>query len=193
MTAFQKHHIISESNLIDLIQKAPSNGIKILYENYSMALKKQILRLVPCNENAEDILQEVFIKVWKKFPKYDVSKGRLYTWMVTIAQNEAIDFIRSNKFVSSKSIPMEMMDANTYADYNFKLIPEHIGIKELLEGLLPLEKNVMDLLYFQGYTQSEISASLQLPLGTVKSKTRKAYWRLKRKFEIESVEILDVA
>jgi RNA polymerase sigma factor (sigma-70 family) len=182
MALNKKNHIISEAVLISLIKKSPTEGIKILYDNYSYALKKQILRYVSTQENAEDVLQEVYIKAWKNFDKYDSNKGRLYTWMVNIAKNEAIDYLRSKKLENSKSVQSEFVDMDTYSKMNFKMVPEHIGIKELLNDLNPIEKKVMTLLFFGGYTQTEVSDTLQIPLGTIKTKTRKAYFHLRQKF-----------
>lgn len=190
---FKKCHIISEESLIALLANQPSEGMKILYENYSASLKKQIVRIIDNNENAEDVLQEVYIKIWKNFAKFNTTKGRLYTWMLNIAKNEAIDFLRANKMQNACSSPMDVINAADFADFSFKIIPEHIGLKELVQGLNPIESDVLNMLYFKGYTQSEVSKILRIPLGTVKSKTRKAYVQLKKQFCSEDEQLYSVA
>ncbi len=189
MTGFKKSHIISEEVLISMILNTPSQGIKILYENYSGALKKQISRLVDNRESAEDILQESFIKIWKNFARYETSKGRLYTWMVNIARNEAIDFLRSKKLNNTKNSCIESVDLASYEHLNFRMIPEHIGIKELVAALDPGHESIVNLLHYQGYSQSEASDYLNIPLGTVKTKARQAYVSLRKSFAHENVEL----
>lgn len=144
------------------------------YDRYSAALYGVILRIVRREEDAQDVLQEGMVKIWHSFQSYDASKGRLFTWVLNVCRNLAIDKIRSRQYrVSSHSQPLDESPAERQpAQDSFR--PEHIGLRELTHQLNPDQKQIVDLLYFGGYTQSEVAEELNLPLGTVKTRARAA-------------------
>ena len=149
-------------------------ALTLLYRNYSAALYGVILRIVKQEEVAEDVLQETFVKIWTAFPSYDEQKGRLFTWMLNIARNLAIDKIRSKQYrVSSKTQPLEGTVTWGMTSHD-EIKPDHIGVQEMTEQLNPDQKVVIDLMYFNGYTQSEVAEELDIPLGTVKTRARMA-------------------
>lgn len=167
-------HNSSEEALVAQLRAQDQRAITLLYRNYSAALYGVILRIVKQEEVAEDVLQESFVKIWSAFPTYDEQKGRLFTWMLNISRNLAIDKIRSKQYrVSSRTQPME----NTVTSHMVSadgIRPDHIGIQEMTEHLSPDQKVIIDLMYFNGYTQSEVADELQIPLGTVKTRARNA-------------------
>ncbi len=141
---------------------------------YSAALYGVILRIVKDEDIAADVLQECFVKIWSSFAAYDAAKGKLFTWLINIARNLAIDKIRSRQYrVGSK---MEGLDKSQirYAAQEHGFRPEHIGLRELTEKLNPDQKKVIDMMYFDGFTQSEVAEELEIPLGTVKTRARAA-------------------
>lgn len=144
------------------------------YDRYSAALYGVILRIVRKEEEAQDVLQEAMVKIWHSFQSYDASKGRLFTWVLNVCRNLAIDKIRSRQYrVSSHHQALDDSPAERQpAVDSFR--PEHIGLQELTRQLNPDQKQIVDLLYFEGYTQSEVADELQLPLGTVKTRARAA-------------------
>ena len=146
----------------------------IFYDKYSAALYGVILRIVKKEETAEDVLQEAMVKIWHSFPSYDASKGRLFTWVMNVSRNLAIDKIRSRQYrVSSRTQPIEESAAlRQAAEPSFR--PEHIGLQEMTRQLNPDQRQIVDLLYFGGFTQSEVAEELNLPLGTVKTRARAA-------------------
>lgn len=87
----------TEEELISLLKERDQNAFSYLYDNYSKALFGIIYNIVGNTEEAEDILQIVFLKIWNSFSTYDKSKGRLYTWMLNITRNSAIDYVRSKQ------------------------------------------------------------------------------------------------
>ncbi len=188
MSTYPKSHIISEENLISLIRNFPSQGIDILYKNYSCALSHHIFRLVNNNENTQDILQESFIKIWKNFDKYDSSKARLYTWMVKVVKNESIDFLRSAKLNNTKNRSMETLEPSSYESSYCPMYGEYIGFRSILETLDSCHQSILELLHYQGFSQSEAADHLQIPLGTVKTKARNAYTKLRKCLEPELME-----
>lgn len=149
-------------------------AMTLFYDKYSAALYGVILRIVKKEEIAEDVLQEGLIKIWHSFQSYDASKGRLFTWVLNICRNLAIDKIRSRQYrVGTRTQPLEASGAfRQAAPPAFR--PEHIGLQEITTKLVPEQKQVIDLLYFSGFTQSEVAEELNLPLGTVKTRARAA-------------------
>nr|WP_225986379.1 sigma-70 family RNA polymerase sigma factor [Rufibacter sp. LB8] len=167
-------NISSEEELVAQLRAQDQRAISLLYRNYSAALYGVILRVVKQEEVAEDVLQETFVKIWSAFASYDPQKGRLFTWMLNIARNLAIDKIRSKQYrVGAKTKPME--DAVTYNLVSPDGIkPDHIGIQEMTDRLNPDQKIIIDLMYFNGFTQTEVAEELNIPLGTVKTRARMA-------------------
>ncbi|WP_207434512.1 RNA polymerase sigma factor [Sabulibacter ruber] len=167
-------NISSEEKLVAQLRAQDQKAITLLYRNYSAALYGVILRIVKQEEVAEDVLQESFVKIWSAFPTYDEQKGRLFTWMLNIARNLAIDKIRSKQYrVSSKTQPMENT-VTTHMVSSDGIKPDHIGLQEMTEQLNPDQKVIIDLMYFNGFTQSEVAEELNIPLGTVKTRARMA-------------------
>jgi RNA polymerase sigma-70 factor (ECF subfamily) len=172
--------IIAEDELVALLKSGAANAMGILYENYSGALFGVIIRIVEKEEAAEDILQEVFIKVWKNISSYEPTKGRLYTWLVNIARNSAIDSLRVKDFeVKSKIQSIDNSVRSINRQYNTSQKTDHIGVKEIVDKLKPEYKILIDKLYFEGYTQEEASKELNIPLGTIKTRIRAAMQQLR--------------
>jgi len=170
----------SESELVALLQQRDDRAFSYLYDNYAGALNGVILPIVNYEETANDVLQEVFVNVWKKIEFYDASKGRLFTWLLNIARNAAIDKVRSKSFRNSKStvsIP-ESGEAITGASVS-QPNADFIGLKKMLGKLKDEYRLLIDLSYFQGFSHDEISKALNIPLGTVKTRIRTALIQLK--------------
>ena len=171
-----------------MLSERNTEGMEILYDNYSSALYGVIHRIIQDDEIAEDVLQETFLKIWNNFNQYDPGKGRLFTWMVNIARNMAIDKVRSKEFSQIRknrplSDSVSFGDFDNQATYN----PETIGLKEMVRKLEPEYRQIIDLLFFGGYTQSEAAEKLNIPLGTVKTRSRAAILKLRMQFEKEKV------
>lgn len=150
-------------------------ALDYLYDNYSGALYGVILRIVQIEETAEEVLNDVFIKAWKQIAKYDTSKGRLYTWLVNIARNAAIDKIRSKelKNTSKTDSVADNVSVIDHAYFDTQRI-DGIGLAKVMDQLSAELKFVIEQMYFRGYTQSEIAEEFDIPLGTVKTRTRAA-------------------
>lgn len=154
-----------------------------VYKMYSSALFGVIQRIVKSEEVAEDLLQEAFVKIWNSIEKYDESKGRFFTWMISMTRNLAIDHTRSKaNLQKAKRSAIEDMTGVQFASYQSSMNPDAIGIRTLTTSLQNIEKEILDLIYFQGYSQSEAAEQLNLPLGTVKTKLRRAIGKLRHFF-----------
>lgn len=144
-----------------------------LYEHYSGALYGVILRVVRDEGVAQEVLQDAFLKIWNKIDSYEPSKGKLFTWMLNVTRNLAIDRTRSREIQKNKKtddidLLVNKIDRREQAE----LEVDAIGLKELL-GQLPEEQRfVIEHLYLKGFTQSELAEEFNIPLGTVKTRTR---------------------
>ena len=174
----------SEPELVLLLQQRSQTAFSYLYDHYTGALHTVILSVVGDEELANDVLQEVFVKIWRQMGTYDASKGRLFTWMLNIARNAAIDMVRSRQFQNSKQNRELNEDVYGAAGSTEKKV-EHIGLRKLVQGLKPEWRNLVELSYFEGYTQDEISKMLDIPLGTVKTRLRSGLQALRQLLQNE--------
>lgn len=150
-----------------------------LYDRYSAALFGVVLKVVQENDRAEEVLQDTFVKIWRSSSSYDPSKGRLFTWMLNIARNTALDVVRSADF--RRSAKVQPIGSNVYRTGGEDLRDQmdHIGVDSILGTLPPEQREVIDMAYYQGWTQQEIADRTGTPLGTVKSRTRAAFNHLR--------------
>lgn len=168
----------SEQELVDLLQQRNQKAFGYLYDHYSASLYGIVNAIVLDKESANDVLQQVFINIWKKIESYDASKGRLFTWMLNIARNAAIDEIRSRAHKDSmKNQPFEGNVSISGLSVHPNI--EDSGLKKLLGKLKEEWRILVDLSYFQGFTHEEISKTLNIPLGTVKTRIRAALIQLR--------------
>lgn len=171
---------LDENELVMLLKQRHQSAFEYLYDNYAGALNTVILSVVPDRELANDILQEVFVKIWRQIDSYDESRGRLFTWMTNIARNASIDMVRSKGYRYQQQ-NQELTDSVYLSGESFTQIPiERIGLRKLVHQLKPDYKELVELSYFQGFTQEEISKMLNIPLGTVKTRLRAALIQLKQ-------------
>lgn len=171
---------LTEEELVDSLKNGERGAITVLYDNYSAALFGVILRIADNKEAAEDILQEVFVKVWKNISAYDSAKGKLFTWLVNIARNAAIDSTRTKNYNIKKQIrSIDNSVRSINRQYSVSTHIDHIGLRELTDKLKPEHKILIDKLYFEGYTQEEAAEELNMPLGTVKTRIRAAINQLR--------------
>jgi RNA polymerase sigma-70 factor (ECF subfamily) len=174
---------LSEDDLVLALRNREKIAIEALYDMYSSSLFGVISRIIIDTATAEDVLQETFVKIWHSFASYSTEKGRLFTWMVNIARNLAIDKIRSKDF-KNQNKNQELENNVTFIDEQRNTVykPELLGIKELVETLKPEQKSILDLVYFKGYTHVEAADELGIPLGTIKTRLRMAIQQLRKHF-----------
>lgn len=165
---------MEQEKLIASLLNKDNESFTLLYDNYSKSLYGVIFNLVKNKEEAEDILQEVFVKIWSNIDTYNESKGRLYTWMLNITRNTTIDKLRSKGFNNSqKNLSIDNF-VYMFEDNSSKLVDklDVIGIRKFIEKLKPKCIQLIELLFFQEFTQQEASDELEIPLGTVKTQSR---------------------
>ena len=179
-----------ETELIRRIVLKEENALARLYDLYSKLLYSLIFRIIKKHEDAEEILQAIFLQVWDKAGLFDLQKGNVYSWLITLARNKAIDRIRSKTFKEQSRlsglnrINEMVLEKNYNLESNLDvryIMDEKERITIITKALdeLPAEqKKVIELAYYDGFTQMEISETLSVPLGTVKTRTRQALIKL---------------
>jgi RNA polymerase sigma factor (sigma-70 family) len=167
------HLPVEEAELVRRLYARDEQAMTIFYQYYRQSLYHFIWRVVRQNELAEDILQESMLKFWLSFAAYDATKGRLFTWALNLSRNLAIDRLREARYKQAKQTTSlsEAEWAQLVATGSFE--PEHIGVRDWLTALPADDRQLLDTLYFQGYSHAEAAAHLHLPLGTVKSRVKR--------------------
>lgn len=174
----------TEDELVLLLQQKDQSAFSYLYDNYSGALNGAIFRMTDDATLSEDILQEAFLKIWKYIGSYDKTKGRLFTWMLNLTKNLTIDTLRSKGYKNQAKISGNENTVSTIQDNSTGIDKfDAMGLRKKLAGLKPEQRTVIELSYFSGYTQEEISKALDIPLGTIKSRLRAAIIELRKQLQ----------
>ncbi len=170
----------SEQELVGSLRQRTDSSFSYLYDNYSGALYGVIAAIIPDPEIARDVLQEVFVNIWRKIDTYDPIKGRLFTWMINIARNASIDKIRSRGYQDSlKNNPITGNEDIGLTGGTGLPGTTDVGLKKILASMKEEHRSLLDLSYFQGYTHEEIAKLMNIPLGTVKTRIRAALIQLR--------------
>ena len=172
---------LTDANLLNAIARQDEQALASLYDRYRLILFGLLMRILRSREEAEDVLQEVFLQVWRRASDFDPQRGRPFTWLVTLARSRAIDRLRqlgSRERVASSVIEFAgegMVDAaeNTFRSEQRQLVAA--ALTELSEE----QRRALILAYFEGLTQAEIAERLRSPLGTVKTRMRSGMIKLR--------------
>ena len=172
---------LTDANLLNAIARQDEQALASLYDRYRLILFGLLMRILRSREEAEDVLQEVFLQVWRRASDFDPQRGRPFTWLVTLARSRAIDRLRqlgSRERVASSVIEFAgegMVDAaeNTFRSEQRQLVAA--ALTELSEE----QRRALTLAYFEGLTQAEIAERLRSPLGTVKTRMRTGMIKLR--------------
>ena len=154
-----------------------------LYDRFSGALYGIILTRVSDAGMAENLLQDVFVKAWRRRELYDPSKGRIFTWLFNITRSICIDYLRSKAHKQAKaSVLSDDLSEVVPGKQTDRFPTDGIGVREMVSNLRTEEKEVIELMYFKGFTQREIANLMNIPLGTVKTRMRRAIKNLRAIF-----------
>ena len=173
----------TEPDLINALKNFDNEAYRYLYSHYKGALYNIITQQITDAETANDILQEVIVSVWKNIDKYDAGKGRLFTWLHTLTRNTTINVTRSKNFKSGKknetlANAVYIIDSANATHQNINMI----GLRKQVHLLREDYRNVIELSYYNGFTHEEVAKTLNIPLGTVKTRLRNALIELRKQF-----------
>lgn len=167
----------TEPELVALIKSQRKEGFDLLYANYADAFYNVILRSVKDAALSEDIMQEVFVKIWRNIDKYDPDRARLYTWMIRIVRNACVDHLRSPGHRQQQNVQEQADDVHHLAALKDREID--YGLMDVIARLEPKYRDVINTVFYHNYSHAEAAEVLGLPLGTLKSRVRMALLMLK--------------
>lgn len=185
---FLTHDKARDQELMRRIASKDPEALALLYDHYRRLLFGLLKSIVKKNEEAEDLLQEVFTAIWEKADQFDTQRGTAYTWIVSLTRNKGIDRLRSKVYKEQRKQSTSLDDEHVYHPLFSK---EHsplentifsdraVRVQKALEQLTEKQRMVIEQAYFNGYSQSEIAEEFELPLGTVKTRMRDGILKLR--------------
>lgn len=168
----------SEQELVIALKARDQLAFEYLYDHYSGSLYSIILQIIRNPAPAHDVLQDVFVNIWRRIETYDPVKGSLFTWMLNISRNASIDLLRSAGYKNNqknRELTENVYERDSVAQIN----TDNIGLAGFLEKLRPDLRVLIELSYLKGYTHEEIAQIEDIPLGTVKTRIRSALLQLR--------------
>jgi len=159
-------------------------AFEALYDRYSRLLYSILLSVLKQPPEAQDMLQELFLHIWYQAKQFNQERGSVYSWLVTMTRNRAIDRLRSKSFrekmqeSSNDEAMMLVPDGDISPLDSISLAEDRSRIHEALAKIPAEQRDALMLAYFQGYTQTEIAELLQIPLGTIKTRMRQGLIKL---------------
>ena len=182
---------IADNDLLKAIARGDETALADCYDRYRVILFSLILRILHDRPEAEDVLQEVFLQVWRRAKDFDESRGRAFTWLVTIARSRALDRLRARGPAARFSSERELGPTNAVADAAAEALKSEESeiVRRALAELPADQRRALLLAYFEGLTQTEIAARLGDPLGTVKTRMRSGLMKLRELLSQEPREL----
>jgi RNA polymerase sigma-70 factor (ECF subfamily) len=185
---------IEDVEIIEAIVRRDPDALANLYSRYSSMLAALAHRVLGDASDAEEVLQETFFQVWNQAERYDRSRSSVSTWLVLITRSRAIDRLRSRQVVQRTAVAAqrEKTDLHTSPEGVGHVLNEERGkrLNEAMSELPPEQRDVLELAFYKGLTQSEIAERSGIPLGTVKTRTLLAMKKLRKALEEELEELL---
>ncbi|MBY0503389.1 MAG: sigma-70 family RNA polymerase sigma factor [Bryobacteraceae bacterium] len=173
--------------LIERLRARDAAALGELYDCYGAVVYAIILRIARDRATAEDLTQEVFLRVWNRIPTFDAERGSLSTWLLTIARHSAIDFLRSRGGKQERlNVSIDAMErplAGGNAETELQTAGDAKRVRAAMDRLEPKHRQLLELAYFDGLSQSEMAEKLELPLGTVKTWVRSALRQLRENLQ----------
>jgi len=166
-----------DTNLVTRMQRRDPNALAELYDRYGRVTFSLIVRIVRDAGTAEDLVQETFLRVWNRVHGFDAQKGSIGPWLLAVARNRAIDYLRSAGGRERNAVEYEETDHPAlYCDMERDLLSSDRvrRVKTAVEKLSPNHRQVIELAYFEGLSQTEMAERMGQPLGTVKTWVRAA-------------------
>ncbi len=179
-----------DATLVRRILHRDVNAFEVLYDRHSRIVFALVLRILQQASTSEEVVQDVFLQLWRNAAQYDESRGPFVSWLLTLARNRALDQLRlkSERQRRREDQTDELPPVVTLPDLEGSLDEQRRAkrVRELMASLNPQQKRAIELAYFEGMSHSEIANALREPLGTVKSWIRNGLLRLKEGLQATS-------
>ena len=176
-----------DATLVNRLLQKDVSAFEQLYDRHSRPIYSLVLRILQQTGTSEEVVQDVFLHLWRNAAQYDVSRGPFVPWLFTLARNRALDTLRlkserqRRREDQTKELPPIVSVPQYEQQFDEKRRAEKV--RTLMASLRPQQKKAIELAYFEGMSHSEIAAALQEPLGTVKSWIRNGLMRLKEELQ----------
>jgi RNA polymerase sigma-70 factor (ECF subfamily) len=174
---------VSDVDLLHAVARGDEAALARLYDAYRVILFGLLVRILNSREEAEDILQEVFVQVWRRAKDFDEQRGRPFTWLVTLARSRAIDRLRllgaRQRLAMGAAQAQEQTENFSDALKDTVRAEQQAVVRRALAELPEEQRHTLVLAYFDGLTQSEIASKLNAPLGTIKTRMRSGMIKLR--------------
>lgn len=166
-------HSNDDQMLHSLMENKDPRCLDIIYERFGGIMFTMVSRMVKPREQAEDVLQETMVKIWNNLDRFDPSKAKLITWMIQIAKNQSLDYLKSKRAKKEKITDSVDVREDVGQVPMTTVNKDLIDVKKIVDDSFDKrDRQILDMLYFQGYTQKEVSENLNIPLGSVKTRVR---------------------
>lgn len=176
---------ISDADLMEQVGRGERQALSILYDRYARLVFSIAYHLVSDQAIAEEITMEVFLRVWEKASTYKRDRAKASTWMTSITRNMALDWLRKQKVRKQTSLDSDVaqlfqQSSGQHTERDVERSIKQEAVRAALYSLPVEQLQVIELAYYKGYAQQEIAEILQIPVGTVKSRTRLAMEKLRQ-------------
>ena len=170
------------------VQNGDKQALRKLYDRFNKILFGMIYKILRNKEESEDLLQEIFVKIWNKADQFDPSRGSAYSFIATLARNRAIDRTRSRAFknrrkddyvINDDEYSFNLSTENPNPEEKIEITERAVGVRKALAQLNEKERQVLYISYFEGLSQTEIADKIDIPLGTVKYRMRQGMIKLR--------------
>jgi RNA polymerase sigma-70 factor (ECF subfamily) len=182
-TSTGAREVSPDATLLSRLLQKDVSAFEQLYDRHSRLVYGLVLRILQQASTSEEVVQDVFLQLWRNADQYDSSRGPFIPWLCTMARNRALDQLRlkSERQRRREDIPVELPSVVVAPEYEKALDEKRRAerVRALMASLAPQQKKAIELAYFEGLSHSEIAAALKEPLGTVKSWIRNGLLRLK--------------
>lgn len=172
-----------DQELIALVKKRDKAAFRQVYSRFSQIVFNLAYRILKDREEAEEVVQEIFLQIWNKADSYDSDRGALSTWIINISRNKSIDRLRT---LGHRSQNTELNEERLNSKFDFSRIIENREenrkvLREALDTLPQEQRIAIEMVYFEGFTHEETAQKLGEPVGTVKTRIRLGVMKLKQK------------
>jgi RNA polymerase sigma-70 factor, ECF subfamily len=175
--------ILDSQDIIQPILRGDSRGYEILFDRYGAMLLGIITRIVKNETDAENLLQDCFLEIWRKINTFNSEKERFTIWLINIARRCAMDFVQSKHYI--QRIENQNIDSIVHSKdiVDIPIVQDKTDMRMVIEKLTPQYRQIIEWMYFEGYSQLEISENFGIPISTVKTQTRLAVLELRQFFD----------
>lgn len=180
-----KYLLLADEDLMSLVQESNPEAFSVLYDRHGRSAYSLAYRMMGERQAAEDLVQDVFLRLWRSTASYRADRGSVRTWILTIVHNCGVDQIRSS---SSRRRTQDKVEASAEVSQPSEAFAEtwrnsrRDEVREALKTLPPDQLKILEMAYFSGYTHVEIAEMMDLPLGTVKGRMRLGLKKIKDYF-----------